>query len=161
MINDLRIPRVGTWKYVDDTTLAEVVPRGASSQVSHAVAVVEDWSRENKLQLNADKCKELVIDFKTNKHIFDPIIVDGKELCIVTHAKILGITLSCNLQWNEHVSDIIKKANKRLYFLVLLKRANVPANEIVNFYRTCIRPVLEYCAPVFHHSLPKYLSKDL
>ena len=135
MINDLRIPRVGTWKYVDDTTLAEVVPRGASSQVSHAVAVVEDWSRENKLQLNADKCKELVIDFKTTKHIFDPIIVDGKELCIVTNANILGITLSCNMQWNEHVSDIIK-ANKCLYFLVLLKQSQMrrPTNYIACYH---------------------------
>ena len=29
------------------------------------------------------------------------------------------------------------------------------------FYCTCIRPLLEYCAPVFHHAIPKYLSDDL
>lgn len=39
------------------------------------------------------------------------------------------------------------KENKRLYFIILLKRANVPARDI-NFYCTCIRPVLEYCASV-------------
>ena len=33
--------------------------------------------------------------------------------------------------------------------------------DILNFYCTCIRPVLEYCAPVFHHSLPAYLSDDI
>ena len=54
-----------------------------------------------------------------------------------------------------------KKANKRLYFIVLLKRANVPLSDIVNFYCTVIRPVLEYCAPVFHHALPQYLSDDI
>ena len=26
---------------------------------------------------------------------------------------------------------------------------------------TVIRPVLEYCAPVFHHALPQYLSDDI
>jgi hypothetical protein len=52
---------------------------------------------------------------------------------------------------------LFKKANKRLYFLILLKRANVPACDIVNIYLTVIRPVLEYCAPVFHHALPVYL----
>lgn len=27
MINDLRVPNVQTWKYVDDTTVAEIVHR--------------------------------------------------------------------------------------------------------------------------------------
>ena len=33
MINDLRPPGSDVWKYVDDTTLAEVVPRGGQSGV--------------------------------------------------------------------------------------------------------------------------------
>lgn len=48
-----------------------------------------------------------------------------------------------------------------MYFLTLLKRANVPAHDIICFYRTCIRPVLEYCAPLYHHALPDYLTKDI
>ena len=50
-----------------------------------------------------------------------------------------------------------------MYFLILLKRARVPFNDIVtcSFYSTCIRPLLEYCAPVFHHALPAYLSVEL
>ena len=38
---------------------------------------------------------------------------------------------------------------------------NIPLSDIVNFYCTVIRPVLEYCAPVFHHALPQYLSDDI
>ena len=49
----------------------------------------------------------------------------------------------------------------RLYFLVMLKRAGVPLKDIVAFYTTAIRPVLEYCSPVFHHALPKYLCNDI
>ena len=48
-----------------------------------------------------------------------------------------------------------------MYFLTLLKRANVPAHDIICFYRTCIRPVLEFCAPLYHHALPDYLTKDI
>ena len=69
--------------------------------------------------------------------------------------------LSSDLKWNNHIVDCIKKANKCLYFIVLLKRARVPLNDIVNFYCTTIRPVLEYCAPVFHHALPAYLNEDI
>ena len=47
------------------------------------------------------------------------------------------------------------------FFFVLLKRADASRKDIVNFCCTVIRPVLEYCSPIFHHSLPEYLSEDL
>jgi hypothetical protein len=34
-------------------------------------------------------------------------------------------------------------------------------DELVLFYNTCIRPILEYARPVFHNSLFNYLSSDL
>ena len=68
MINDLRPSESDVSKYEDDPTLAEVVPRGGQSGMLVAVNAVEPWSTINKLQLNADKCKELVIDFKKVKH---------------------------------------------------------------------------------------------
>jgi hypothetical protein len=95
------------------------------------------------------------------KQQFDAITINSKELELVSSAKVLGVIISSSLQWVDHVNEVIKKANKRLYFLILLKRANVPACDIVNFYCTVIRPVLEYCAPVFHHALPVYLCDDL
>ena len=153
MINDLRIPHVQTWKHVDDTTVAEIVPRNALGDAQTAVKVVKDWSKAQKMQLNADKCKVMVIDYKRQKHHFTPLLVDGKVLETVESAKILGVTISCNLKWNNHINDVIKRADKRLYFLVLLKRARIPADDIINFYCTTMRPILEYCAQIFHHAL--------
>ena len=66
------------------------------------------------------------------------------------------------MKWCTHIVDCIKKANKRLYFIVLLKRARVPLNDIVNFYCTTIRPVLEYILRSdFHRPLPAYLNEDI
>ena len=48
-----------------------------------------------------------------------------------------------------------------IYFIVLLKCANVPCSDIINFHCTTIRPVLEYCVPVFHYAFPQYLSEDI
>ena len=101
-----------------------------------------------------------VIDFKKNPHNFSPI-VNGKELLVFSSVKMLGVTISSNLKWNDHIPECIKKANKRLYFIVILKRANVPPNDIVTFYCTAIRPVLKYCAQVYHYALPQYLSDDV
>ena len=103
----------------------------------------------------------MVIDFKKIFHSLPPLEVDGNEPPVTDCAKILGVTISSDLKWNNHIVDCLKKANKRLYFIVLLIRARVPLNDIVNFYCTTIRPVLEYCAPVFHHALPAYLTEDI
>ena len=62
----------------------------------------------------------MIIDFKKQKHSFDLITVKGKEFDIVNHAKILGVTVSNNL-WSNHINEVIRKSNKRLYFIILLK----------------------------------------
>jgi len=45
------------------------------------------------------------------------------------------------------------KANKCLYFLKQLKRAGVPTDQLLHFYVAVIRPVLEYCTPVWHYAI--------
>ena len=104
---------------------------------------------QNRVKLHTEKCKELRLSFVKNEPQFLPIVVDGKELERVTRAKLLGLTISSNLTWNEHISDVIKKASKRLYFLVLLKRSRVPRHDMSTFYTACIHSVLTYAAPAF------------
>ena len=54
---------------------------------------------------------------------------------------------------NAHIEEVIKKANKHVFYLILLCRDDIPP--------TCVRSILEYCLPVFHHALPKYLREDI
>ena len=114
-----------------------------------------------KFQFNEGKCKELRIGFSSKPTQFDPISINDKSLEVVDHAKILGLHVSNDLKWNKHVNEITKKARKRLYFLSQLKRSNVATKELLLFYITCIRPVVEYASPVFHDSLTQFLSNDL
>ncbi len=125
MINDLRVPNVPTCKYVDDISIAETEPKETLSNAQAAVTSVEVWSRENHMQLHPRKCKELIVDFSRDKRVFDPITIDGICIPVFSKAKVLGLAISNNLSWNDHVIETIKKANKRLYFLVLLKRIQV------------------------------------
>ena len=62
---------------------------------------------------------------------------------VVDSAKILGLSVSNNFKWNNHIDQIISKARKRLYFLSQLKRARVGKKELVLFFTTCIRPILD------------------
>ena len=161
MINDIKINDSNIWKFVDDTTLDEIVGKNEESKVH---TLIDDLTRqisESQFKLNETKCKELRIGFCKPRAMFDPIIVNGEMLEVVDSAKILGLTVSNNLKWNNHIDQIISKARKRLYFLSQLKRARVGTKELVLFFTTCIRPILEYASPVFHNGLTNYLSQDL
>ena len=161
MINDLDIPGSDLWKYVDDTTVSETVSKGQESNIQNAVDTFSTRATMNKFELNEAKCKELRITFSTKPASFDPIVVNGKDIDVVPKAKVLGLTLSSNLKWNNHVDEIVKKSRKRLYCLSQLKRSGLKPPELIQFYRTCIRPITEYASPVFHDCLPAYLSKDI
>jgi len=143
MINDLDMD-TQQWKYVDDTTVSEVVVKGGVTHVQAIANGVIEWSREKRVQLNAEQCKELRISFAKERRVFDPIIIEGKEVELVTSTKLLGLTIANDLTWNDHITE---KASKRLYFQTQLKRAGVPKQDLALFYVTCVRSVIHACLP--------------
>ena len=96
MINDLRVNNVDLWKYVDDTTIAETVPRNESSKIQAAVDDLVLKSLADRFQLNEEKCKELRISFSKTRGVNDlpSIIIINKAIEVVKHAKLLGLNIS-------------------------------------------------------------------
>ena len=97
MINDLKVDAL-TWKYVADTTFSQTIPRGSSGDVQSAVSDVEAWSQVNKVELNVDKCKEMIVDFERDTHNLSLVVINGKDLPVCNSVKILGVTISANLK---------------------------------------------------------------
>jgi hypothetical protein len=153
-INDLKlIMDLTHWKYIDDTTVSETIPRNGTSQIQSGANELEMWNLQNNFQLNVQKCKELLFQFHRNRVSFDNIHLLAGCPNLVRQAKILGVTVGDDLRWSTHVLNIIKKANKRIFFIVQLKRDKILAKEILNFYCCCVRPVLEYaCEVLISHS---------
>ena len=161
MINDLSLNDTDLWKYVDDTTASETVNK---SQQSRAQAIVDEmslWSQNNKMKLNEEKCKKLRISFSKVPRDFNPILINDKCVEVVENCKLLGMTINNKLTWNLHIDEVVKKVSKRIYYLIQLKRANIPLKDLVLFYVTCIRSVIDYGIPVIYYSLPKYLGSEL
>lgn len=164
MINDLvTSDTIYMWKYVDDTSITEVVEKGHLSNLQFRVDDIATWAETNKMVFNTDKCKELRISFTKNRNQsnYNNISIDGKGIDLVSEYKILGLIVSQDLKWNAHVQHIVLKASKRIYLLKELKRASIPAADLLTFYTSCIRPVLEYACVVYHHALPAYLVDDI
>ena len=87
MTNDLKINDSNIWKFVDDTTLDEIVGKNEESKVQ---TLLDDLTRqipESQFKLNETKCKELQIGFCKPRAMFDPIIVNGEMLEVVDSAE--------------------------------------------------------------------------
>ena len=65
----------------------------------------------------------------------------------------IGVRINDKLTWDQHVDHIVKKAQKRLFSLTMLRRAKVSPKDIVKVYCARVRPVLEYASPVWHGGL--------
>ncbi|XP_028414252.1 uncharacterized protein LOC114537310 [Dendronephthya gigantea] len=162
MMDDLDVAdNKNLWKYVDDSTMSEIMNKDQPGIMQAYVNEFSSKSGSDGMQLKESKCKELRISFSNVKREFDAIIINDKNIEVVQCEKLLGLTISDNLKWNKHIETVCKKISTRLYFLRQLKRAKLPSKDLLLFYVTCIRPVAEYACEVFHDSLTKYLSDDL
>ena len=66
-----------------------------------------------------------------------------------SHSKYLGVDLTSDLGWKQHIERVSKKANSMLGFLKRnLKSASQSTK--VTAYRTIVRPHLEYCSCVWN-----------
>lgn len=161
LVNRLAAQWPARLKYVDDTTVFEVVPRCSMSYLQFAVNDIRSFASDKGMRLNPKKCRELVINFLQYLPASPDLLhIDGSPVRRVDTYKILGVHLSSDLTWNVHIEYIVKKANKRLYALRTLKKAGVQPSDLVGIYRALIRSVLEYAAPVWS-GLPVYLSEVL
>ncbi len=103
------------------------------------------------MKLNVAKCKRE----------FPPVMIDNVPVDCIKSVRILGVSLQHNLKWNEHVTQIVKKAGKRLYMLRILKKSNANTDVWRTVFTTFIRPVLEYSCQVWHYNIPQYLSDEI
>ena len=161
MINDLVIRHDRRWKYVDNTTVSEVIAKGEQGNIPSLINEMENWCIENGMKLNRPKCKDLIISIAKECPELDRVFIQDYELTPVSSVKILGVHVSADLKWNVRISYIVAKASKHLYFLRLLKRAGVDQQSMLTVYTTCIRSVLEYGCQVWNFKDPQYLSEEV
>ena len=84
-----------------------------------------------------------------DKHIQFGYTLHQQRLEQVQSAKYLGITISNDLDWGQHISEISSKATKTLGFL-LRNLAFAPRHTKEVAYKTLVRPKLEYATPIWH-----------
>jgi len=110
LIDDLK-PSCPAHKYVDDTTLTEILSRNQSSFMDANMNELRQWSVANNMLINEHKTKEMIVTLSHTLTIQNLLDIER-----VDTFKLLGIYVSTDLSWNSHVTYINKRANSRLHF---------------------------------------------
>ena len=76
------------------------------------------WSGFNRVQLNSEKSKELRISLTKKQSEFHPILVNSKQLEVVRNAKLLGVIITSDISWNEHINETVKTERFKNTFIL-------------------------------------------
>ena len=137
--------------FADDTKIHGTNP----NDIQVTLCKIDTWLKSRQLNLAPEKCVLLQI-----KQRGDPVTfkIQNNNLDTVDFIKDLGITVSNNLKWANHIDQIYRNASNYSYnILKFTKTTNIW--NLLKFYTVYIRPKLEYGTQVWSPNLLKDIHK--
>ena len=149
LINDLPV----SLKYVDDSTIVESFFNPKDSKMNDICNDLLTWCTANNMTLNVSKTIEMRISFKKCCTGWDPIVINNEKIIPSTCTKLLGFKINNKLDWTDHVNMIVEKALTRVHFIRCMLKCEFSSSDILKFYQSFVRPVLEYGNQLWHFGL--------
>ena len=113
---------------------------------------ISDWVDCNYLQFNVWKCKFMLVSRKTQSDSSSipqlHLAMCGQPLERVPSYKYLGLLLSDNLSWTQHVKNLCTKARKILGLVYCCFYQYFSSESLFQMYISIVRPNLEYASQV-------------
>ena len=136
--------------YADDTT-----PNNTDKNIKSLISNLQDdsfilliWFENNYFKLNADKCKLLV----TNQEDNISVQVGCETIVGEKSVKLLGVKIDNYLNFNEHISNICKKANVKSHALARIAHL-MKTDKLRLLVKAFIESQFAYCPLVWmYHS---------
>ena len=149
IINDLKKSnkKLRFLMYADDTTiyfnLEDFDSNNFEMEINAELQKVSLWLKKNKLSLNLDKTK-LMIFHRQQKRVKElNIIINDTHIERVQSFNFLGITLSENMSWTNHVLSIEKKISKVVGILYRLRNTFL-SDVLKTLYKSLVLSYINY-----------------
>jgi hypothetical protein len=136
--------------YADDIKLYSLF-KDADYSHDLAVAIYKFylWSEKWQLKIANNKCfTDRRATSLCKKFINYNYQLGDHKLTWSTNPKDLGVIMGSYLNYNTHIANIVRASNIRGYLVLKCFKSRDP-RVIVKAYTTYIRPILEYCSPVW------------
>jgi len=160
LINDLTAA-CHVHKFVDDTTLSEVLRVDQPSTMQENLDDIVSQSAASLMNINVNKTKEMRLGACARKQQYQDLILEGSVIENVKSYKLLGVHVTETLKWDVHIIAMLYKASKRIHFPKQLRRVGVSTANLLTYYNSVIRSVLQYACPVWHTSITAGQSQDI
>jgi len=144
--------------FADDTAVyRQSATEYDQQQLQSDLQQLERWEGNWDMAFHPGKCIALPVTRK-RKVVLPEYKLHEHTLAAVTSAKYLGVTITQDLSWDLHISNICAKANQTLGFLRRnLKISSTAVKETA--YKTFVRPILEYACTVWDPFTEKNINK--
>ncbi|XP_054874243.1 uncharacterized protein LOC129350765 [Amphiprion ocellaris] len=120
------------------------------------------WCAGKYLVLNTTRTEEVITDFRrTRRVVQSPLHISGEEVERVGSIKFLGIHITKDLTWTLNTSNLVKKAQKRMFFLRKFKQVGLLPQLLRNVYRSTTESVLSQGCTVWYSGDTAKDRKDL
>ena len=120
-----------------------------------SVVRCSSWCSTNFLHLNVSKTKEMCIDFRCNRTVISPIVINGEPVSVeqVDSFKYLGVVVDKKVSFTKHVTAVQKKSQQRLHVLRKLRAFNIDPKPLLRLYRSIIKLLITYCSTCYYPAL--------
>uniref|UniRef100_A0A3B3SI74 Reverse transcriptase domain-containing protein n=1 Tax=Paramormyrops kingsleyae TaxID=1676925 RepID=A0A3B3SI74_9TELE len=139
-------------KFADDTAVIGRITGGDETAYRREVAGLVSWCEDNNLTLNTDKTKEMIVDMGKTRSPRLPLFIRELEVERVSSFKYLGIYICEDLTWTLNTTQLVKKAQQRLYFLRRLRKFGMSRKILSNFYSCIVESTLTSCITAWYGS---------
>jgi hypothetical protein len=134
--------------FADDTTCCNTIKSAEDqAQLQNDLNSLITWEERWSMSFHPKKCQVLNVVGKKKPRKFN-YQIHGEELQSTSEVKYLGVTITKDLRWKAHITNIYNRANKMLGFLRRnLRITNKRLKD--HAYKAFIRPLLEYACAVW------------
>ena len=117
------------------------------------------WSVSRRLTFNPEKCKFMVVSRRRNPVDPPVLTLGGHAITRVSQFTYLGVIVTSDLSWSEHIHVLCTRVKKMLGLLYRTFYLNASTTSLLQLYISLIRPFLEYACQVWNPHLAKDVEK--
>ena len=141
--------------FADDTkAYSSVQSSDKKLELQENIDKLLEWTEKWQIKFNSDKCK--VLHLRKNNPCYT-YSMKGSDLESTNVEKDLGVHVDDKLNFEFHITESIKKANR---MVGMLSRFLVTKDKdvMIPLYKSLVRPILEYGNAIWYPSLRKNVN---
>jgi hypothetical protein len=135
--------------FADDTlvSIAGNDTDDITRKLNEDMVSLDKWLKYNKLKLNVDKTKAIIIGNRRGANV--QIKIEDEQIVEVEVMKYLGVLIDNQLNFKKNTDFIVKKVAKKVGFLTRIHKKLTKAAK-TTIYKTIISPHIDYCASILY-----------